>query len=201
MAQYFPDTDADLVIWLDNFLKVASANLATLGLVADDLKNTQSLQPTYIANLNTVEQKRTEYAFAVGTKDANKTKLIQNFKIIVNKIQANPTISVALKMQLGISTREGGQYPAIPNPPGNLSATMLSDGSIKLAWLRNGNAPRLQYAIEILMKSEIEWKLLDVCTTLTYIDKTHKPGNETKYRVIARRGKEKSLPSNEVVVL
>lgn len=198
---YYPNKDAELVIWLDNFLKVAATNLVALGLVADDLKTAQSLQPTYIANLNTVEQKRTEFASAVETKDATKTKLTQSFKLIVNKIQANSAVTVALKAQLGISTRQGGQYPTIPNPPSDFTAKMQSDGMVKLIWKRNGNAPNVQFIIEVKTNTDTDWRMLDVVTSTSYVDKAHKPGVETKYRIKVRRVLEIGPPSVEVIVV
>jgi hypothetical protein len=34
---YYPNKDADFIAWLANFVTIATANTAALGLVADDL--------------------------------------------------------------------------------------------------------------------------------------------------------------------
>jgi len=91
---YIPNKDADLVAWLANFLTVANANLAPLGLIAGDLTPISTLQPTYSTNLNDVEAKKAALASAVDTKDATKDSIVQKVRIVVNKIQANPAANI-----------------------------------------------------------------------------------------------------------
>ena len=94
---YYPTKDAEFSIWLGNFISVASGNLTALGLVAADIDPVKSIQPTYAANLSDVENKKTDLASSVETKDATKAFIIQNTRIIVNKIQANPAVTPPMK--------------------------------------------------------------------------------------------------------
>jgi len=89
--------DKQTIAWLANFLTVANANLAPLGLIAGDLTPITALQPTYYTNLNDVEAKKAALASAVDTKDATKDSIIQKVRVVVNKIQANPAVTPALK--------------------------------------------------------------------------------------------------------
>ena len=197
---YYPRKDADLIAWLANFLTIANANLAALGLVAGDLTPITALQPTYSTNLNDVETKKAALAASVDTKDATKDSIIDKVRIVVNKIQANPLVTPALKSQLGISTHEGGQYPAFPNPPADLVAELLPDGSVELDWSRNGNAPATQFIVETMIGAATEWTLLDVVTKTSYVHSGFAPGVQIKYIVKARRGDDTSGASNMAII-
>ena len=197
---YLPLKEAELVIWLANFVNVANANLVALGLVAADVDPIKTLQPTLTANLNDVEAKLAAYTAAVETKDATKDSIISKVRILVNKIQANPAVTVALKAQLGISTHEGGSYPQHPVPPTDLVAVLQSDGSVNLSWNRNGNAPKTQFVIEYSVGATTNWILLDVITKTNYNHKGFPAGVPIKYNVKARKGGETSGSSNTAIV-
>lgn len=196
MANYFPSKDAEFIAWLANFLTSATANLTALGLIAGDLTPISLLQPTYSTNLNDVEAKKAALAAAVDTKDATKDSIIQKVRVVVNKIQANPAVTPALKSQLGITTHDGGHYPVSPVPPNELVAELLPDGSVELDWNRNGNAPATQFVIEAMIGANINWTLLNVVTKTSFVHTGIQPGLPIKYIVKARRGNETSGPSN-----
>ena len=193
---YLPNKEADLVIWLANFVNIANANLAILGLVAADVDPVKALQPTLTANLNDVEAKKAAYMAAVDTKDATKDNVVAKVRILVNKIQANPAVTPSLKAQLGISTHDGGTYPQHPVQPTELVAVLQSDGSINLTWNRNGNAPGTQFVIEYSSGATTNWILLDVITKTNYNHKGFPAGVPIKYSVKARKGGETSGTSN-----
>ena len=197
---YYPNKDADFIAWLANFITIATANTAALGLIAGDLTPISTLQPTYSTNLNDVEAKKAALASAVDTKDATKDSIIQKVRVVVNKIQANPAVTPALKLQLGISPRDGSHYPVSPVPPNELVAELLPDGSIELDWSRNGNAPGTQFVIEYCLVPSTTWALLDVVTKTSFIHIGHPLGLPIQYIVKARKGSETSGPSNIAIV-
>jgi hypothetical protein len=197
---YYPAKDADFIAWLANFLTVANANLIPLGLIAADLTPVSTLQPTYSAQLNDVEAKKAALAGAVETKDATKDSVIQKLRLLVNKIQVNPAVTPALKSQLGISTREGGQYPQHPVAPDQLVAQLLPGGAIELDWNRNGNAPGTQFVIEYCLIPIGKWTLLNVVTKTNYVHDGHPLGSPIQYRVKARKANETSGQSNIALV-
>lgn len=66
-STYYPSKDAELVVWLGNFLiTVANANLVALGIVATDVDPIKALQPTYSTNLNDVETKKAASLICLG---------------------------------------------------------------------------------------------------------------------------------------
>ena len=197
---YYPSKDAEFIIWLQNFATVANANLAALGLIAGDMTPITTLQPTYTTNLHDVESKKRALTNAVDTKDATKDSIIQKVRVVVNKIQANPSVTPALKAQLGISTRDGGQYPVHPVEPNQLFAELLSDGGVELDWNRNGNAPGTQFVIECKIGSATEFSLINVVTKTSYIHIGLTPGTRAEYLIKARRNNETSGPSNIAIV-
>ena len=199
-STYYPSKDAELVVWLGNFITVANANLATLGIVATDVDPIKALQPIYSTNLNDVETKKAALSASVETKDATKDSIIQKVRLLVNKIQANPAVTPSLKAQLGISTRTGSTNPQHPVAPTDLVAELQSDGSVNLTWNRNGNAPRIQFVIESIVGTGTDWVLLDVVTRTNYTHLGVSPGEQVKYCIKARKGTETSGSSNLAIV-
>ena len=92
-----------------------------------------------------------------------------------------------MKSQLGISTREGGQYPQNPIAPTRLVANLLPDGRIKLHWDRNGNAPNVLFIIEYRLMPAGNWTLLDFVTKTSYIHAGYPIGTTIEYLVKARK--------------
>lgn len=193
---YLPTKDADLVAWLANFITVANANLVALGLEAGDITPISTLQPTYSTNLNNVEAKKAAYSASVDTKNATKSDIITNVRVVVNKIQANPDVTVALKAELGISTHEGGSYPETPVAPIDLIAELQPNGAVELDWSRNGNAPGTLFVVEWSVFPGSSWTLLDIVTKTSYVHTGAPLGNALQYWVKARRSDVTSGPSN-----
>lgn len=197
---YYPTKDSEFTIWLQNFTTVANANLVALDIVAGDLAPITTLQPTYTNNLNDVEAKKAALAGAVETKDATKATIIQNVRVVVNKIQANPDVTTALKAQLGISTREGGQYPLNPVEPNELVAEINVDGTIELSWNRNNNGPTTQFVIFAKIGNEANYRMLDVVTKTNYKHIGVTLAERIEYYVKARKNGVESGPSNIAII-
>ncbi len=200
MANYLPAKEAELTLWLTNFLTAANANLAALGLVAADLTAITTQQATFTSNLNDIETKKAALASAIDTKDASKESLLQKVRVIVNKIQANPAVTVAMKAQLGISTKEGGQHPQSPIPPTELMATLVPDTGIELDWSRNGNGPGTLFVIEYRLLPSAAWQLLDIITKTSYLHSGIAIGAGIEYHIKARKGNQTSGPCNIAVI-
>ena len=200
MASYYPTNDTQLIVWLNNFVTVANANLAALGLVAADMTPITTLQPTYTTTVNDVEIKKAALASATETKEATKEAVIQKFRLVVNRIQVNPAVTPALKAQLGISTNEGGKYPQHPVVPNELMATLIPEAGIELDWSRNGNGPGTQFVIEYRVLPSATWQLLDIITKTSYLHSGVALGTGIEYHIKARKGTQTSAPCNTVVV-
>lgn len=196
---YYPSKDAELNAWLDNFIHQANGNLAALGLIAGDITPISTAQTTYTGNYLDVEAKKAALASAVETKDASKDSIIQKVRVVVNKIQANPAVTPALKALLGISTHQGGSSPLHPVEPTELIANILPDGAIELDWSRNGNGANTQFVIEFNV-ANAGWKLLDIVTQTTFIHRGQPIGQQIQYIVKARKAGETSGASNIAMV-
>ncbi len=197
---YYPRKDSEFTIWLQNFTTVANANLAALDLVAGDLTPITTLQSIYTSNLNDVEAKKAALAGAVDTKNTTKASIIQNVRVVVNKIQANPNVTTALKAQLGISTREGGQYPINPVEPNELIAEINGDGTIELRWNRNGNGPTTQFIIYTKVGAEINYRILDVVSKTSYKHIGVSLAERIEYYIKARKNGVESGQSNIAII-
>ena len=114
MADYIPPRDGNFLGWEQNFLTVATANVTALGLVAGDLTPVTAGQTAFEEALTNHQAAQALAQSATAGKNDTRDALEDAIRVVVRKIQANPTVSNELKQQLGI-TAEQGRSPA-PTP-------------------------------------------------------------------------------------
>ena len=116
MADYLPRSDSEFRAWVTTFVTYANANLATLGLVAADLTLVTQAQTTFNAGLDAHLLASASAAAARETKDAAGTTLDQRIRVLVRRLQANPSLTNAHRQALGITvpadTRTSAPVPA-----------------------------------------------------------------------------------------
>ncbi len=200
MANYFPVRETEFMVWLGNFVTAVNANLATAGLVAADLTPITTLQATLTSNIADVETKKAALASATETKEANKEAVIQKVRALVNRIQANAAVTPAIKAQMGITTRDGGNYPQHPVPPNELMVTLIPKIGVELDWSRNGNGPGTQFVIEYRVLPSAAWQLLDIINKTSYLHSGIAIGEGIEYQIKARKGSLTSGPCNTAVI-
>ncbi len=197
---YIPSSDLDYQAWLLNFVTVANANLAALGLVAADMTPVTTAKTPFDAAIPDVVTKQKALSQAVQNKLAVRKTSVTSVRAVVRKLQANPAVTNALKAQLGITVKDTNPSPSAPVPPTDLVAHGLDSGTNMLTWKRNGNKSSVQFVIEAKIGTATDWTLVDVTTVTKYAHTNQKPGVKAIYRVRARRSTSISNPSNEAVV-
>ncbi len=197
---YIPAPDLDYQAWLVNFVTVANANLAALGLVAGDMTPVTTAKTPFDTAIPDVVTKQQALAQAVQNKVTTRKTSVGTVRTVVRKIQANPAVTNALKAQLGITVKDISPTPVTPVPPLDLVARGLDTGTNILNWKRNGNKPSVQFVIEAKIGTSTAWVLIDVTSATKYSHVFQQPGVKAIYRVRARRGSAVSEPSNEAVV-
>jgi len=197
---YLPARDLELNEWLENFIAVAGANLAALGLTNAEVNSVSIAQVSFEGNLADVNTAKKNYESAVEAKNTGKRVAVNLVRPLVKRIQAKAGVSNALKAQLGITVRDTEPTPIEPVPPVNLIVTGLPSGTNALDWKRGGNAPGTQFVVEYRMSDSNQWQMADVVTRTRYQHTNQRPGIAMVYRVRARRGTQVSEPSNEATV-
>jgi len=197
---YIPSQDLDYQAWLANFVTVANANLAALGLIAGDMTPVTTAKTPFDTAIPDVVTKKAALETAVQNKDTCRKNSVASVRTVVRKIQANPAVTNALKASLGITVKDTSPTPVTPIPPTDLVARGLDTGTNVLAWNRNGNKASIQFVIEAKIGTATSWTLVDVTTATKYAHTLQQPGVKAIYRVRARRGTVVSDPSNEAVV-
>ncbi|MCX6154129.1 MAG: hypothetical protein NT007_08215, partial [Candidatus Kapabacteria bacterium] len=148
-TSYLPAKDADLQAWATNFLTVTNANLTTLGLIAGDVTPTSTDKTNLDTAITNNVTKQAEAKAAAELKRTDRKKFETSVRILVRKIQANPSVSSQLKAQLGINVRDSNPSPVNPIPPTDLLANPNPNGTNKLSWNRNGNPQGTIFIIEM----------------------------------------------------
>ncbi|MBM2815758.1 MAG: hypothetical protein HW421_2520, partial [Ignavibacteria bacterium] len=139
-SDFMPQKDGDLVPWSENFITVANANLAALGLNAGDITTLTTKKTDYSTGLNNAIAKQAESKAATDNKKNKKDALKENIRLLARQIQAHPGVADNLKVQLGLKPADPVPTPAIPLPPTDLTMEMATGAAIRLRWNRSGNS-------------------------------------------------------------
>lgn len=197
---YLPAKDSDLQYWATNFLTVANANLPALGLVAADLTGITADKTSLDTSITNNKAKQAEAKAAADSKKTSRKKFETTARLLVRKIQANPSITSDLKKKLGITAKDTNPTPINPIAPKDLLANPNANGTNKLSWDRNGNPQGTIFIIEAQEQPGMPWAFVGTTTKSVYEHTNQTPGKTLYYRVRAQRTDVTSEPSNDAVV-
>lgn len=201
MANYIPAKDDEFKDWLGNFIIVANANLATLGLIAGDITQLSTDRGTLDTAINDAEVKKAASKSATQLKDTIRKSAEGKVRGIVKRIQANTAVSNALKAQLQITiTSSASSSSPTPISPTALIPKVIGSGEYELSWSRNGNKNGTFFVIEAIIGSAGSWTQIFATTKTKYIHGNNTPGEKIVYRVKAQRGEFQSSASNIAIV-
>lgn len=201
MADYIPKQDTQFQDWLGNFLLVANANLAGLGLIAGDITPITTDKGVFDTTITDSEAKRAASRAATYAKDTVRKSAETKVRAIVRRIQANPAVSDEMKGKLQI-TIPGSQPtpPSTPEPPEALFVKYVGNSNYELSWKRGSNIGRILYVIEAIIGNSTNWIQLFSTGKTKYLHTGNVPGLKIVYRVKAQRGETQSIPSVNITV-
>lgn len=197
---FIPKKEGDLVPWTENFINVANANLATLGLIAGDITSLTTKKNDYVTKLNTAIAKQAESKAATEAKNITKSDLVKNIRQYAKQIQARTMVPNNLKEQLGLKVKDNNPSPINPVPPSDLSAVSTLNGITKIKWNRNNNHPSTIFIVEKKDNNTNEWIIVGNTTKTNFETTSTGPLGTNFYRVKAQKGEMISESSNIVVV-
>lgn len=199
-SDFLPTKEGDLVPWTENFVSVANANLATIGLVAQDITTLRTKQTDFSTGLNNAIAKQTEAKSATDNKNIKKTALTDNIRMLARQISAKPGVTDNIKMQLGIKNPNSTPSSAIPLIPMDLTLETIAGGITRLKWGRNNNSQGTIFSIEASQKPDTEFIIIDSTTKTTLDTAFNFNGVTTYYRVRSKKNDQTSDPSNVVMI-
>ena len=197
---FLPTKDADLQSWTQNFITVANANLASLGIIAGDVTPVSTDKTSFDTSITNNNTKQAEAKAATQQKNTVKANLSTKIRVLVRKIQANPLVLPQLKAQLGITVGDSVPTPLIPQQPTELVANPTASGVNKLQWNRNENPFGTTFIIEVQENIGLPWIFAGTTSKSTFEHTGQIPGRMLFYRVKAQRNEQLSESSNVAVV-
>lgn len=197
---YIPSKEGDIDTWTENFIAVANANLATLGLAAPDITALTSKKIDFATKLNTAIVKQDESKTATEQKNKSKSGLVTNVRVLARQIQARPGVPGNIKAQLGLNGSRPTPSPLHPFPPVDLSGNIGVGGLANMKWNRNGNPQGTTFLIESSNNFDAGWHIIGTTTKTTYVTPLTEQSGRNFFRIKAQKGKLKSEGSNVIIL-
>ena len=199
-SDYIPRKEGDIVPWTENFVQVATANAAALGLATVDISALKTKNVDYATGLNLAIAKQAESKAATESKNIKKDAVIDTIRILARQVQAKPGVSDNLKSQLGLNIHDSSPSSLTPFPPKDLSAEIGIGGVCVLKWNRNSNSPGTIFLIETSVNTMADWHLIGTTTKTMYNAHLSADKGRNYFRIKAQKGDIISDPSSETVI-
>lgn len=198
-SDYIPSSDLAFQDWSGNFISVANANLATLGLIAGDLTPLTTDKGLLDTAITDNEAKQASARAATKKKELLRKSAEAKARALVKRIQAKSDVTADLKRQLQITVP--GSSPSLPpQTPLDLVANIIGEGSYSLSWKRNGNAQSIIFIVEALYSGVPDFVQIGAITKTTFVHTNNPPGLKITYRVKSQKGELFSPYSNHATV-
>lgn len=117
--RYIPVSDPDFLAWMNNFLTVLNANLATFGLVAADLTPLTNARNDFQTRLSNFQNAQIALRTASEAKKDSRAAAERLFRQMAQRINRHPNMTDALRAQLGLTVPKPRQRRGVgPEIPG-----------------------------------------------------------------------------------
>jgi len=196
----YPLNNADFLVWLVNFINIATANKAALDLSNDDLTELTGLQTSLEEKVNDNQAKHEAAQAATVAMQEERDEVNRKVSYYNKIFKADSGISNSLIESLGLNANTDGFTPTIPVEPTDLVAEGRSNGINYLKFNRNGNKSAVNFIIEAKIGDSADYVFVAVTTKTRFEHKNQTPGVRVFYRVKAVRGDLESAYSNEAVI-
>lgn len=188
-----PATDGDLVIALKTFSTAMETYATELGYSVGDEAATQAAYQEFDSKNTAAAVAKDAARGAVAAKTVAKRSSIETVCAYAQQIKNNPAATPAILSAFGITVEPKTAGPV--QTPSLLSASPRIDGSCRLTWKPNGNAPATTYVIDE-SSDGANWTFLATVTATKFVDLNAQVGVNNWYRVRAARAGQISPWSN-----
>ncbi len=197
---YFPKKEGEVVPWIENFVQVATANAAALGLGTVDITALKTMNGDLAGKINAAIAKQSEAKAATEAKNIQMDKTVDTVRSMVRQVQAKPGVPDNLKAQLRITIPSPSPTPSVLYPPKDLSAEMTAGGLCLMKWNRNSNNYSTTFIIEAGNKTTDKWEIIGTSTKSQYEAKLPASLGNNLFRVKAQKGTNISEASNVILI-
>lgn len=197
---YFPKKEGEVVPWIENFVQVATANAAALGLGTVDITALKTMNGDLAGKINAAIAKQSEAKAATEAKNIQMDKTVDTVRSMVRQVQAKPGVPDNLKAQLRITIPSPSPTPSVLYPPKDLSAEMTAGGLCLMKWNRNSNNYGTTFIIEAGNKTTEKWEMIGTTTKSQYEAKLPNTLGNNLFRVKAQKGTNISEASNVILI-
>ena len=197
---YFPSKEGEVVPWIENFVQVATANAAALGLGTVDITALKTMNGDLAGKINAAIAKQSEAKAATEAKNIQMDKTVDTVRSMVRQVQAKPGVPDNLKAQLRITIPSPSPTPSVLYPPKDLSAEMTAGGLCLMKWNRNSNNYSTTFIIEAGNKTTDKWEIIGTSTKSQYEAKLPNTLGNNLFRVKAQKGTNISEASNVILI-
>lgn len=104
-TDYIPSADSELSAWLDNFIKYANANLASLGLVAADVTPLQDAMTAWDSKYADHLSAQAAAQGARQAKEDARGTAVNVARQLAQRVQTNPNVQNSDRQLLGMNVR------------------------------------------------------------------------------------------------
>ena len=197
---YFPKKEGEVVPWIENFVQVATANAAAIGLGTVDITALKTMNGDLAGKINAAIAKQSEAKAATEAKNIQMDKTVDTVRSMVRQVQAKPGVPDNLKAQLRITIPSPSPTPSVLYPPKDLSAEMTAGGLCLMKWNRNSNNYSTTFIIEAGNKTTDKWEIIGTSTKSQYEAKLPNTLGNNLFRVKAQKGTNISEASNVILI-
>ena len=197
---YIPTKEGEVVPWIENFVQVATANAAALGLGTVDITALKTMNGDLAGKINAAIAKQSEAKAATEAKNIQMDKTVDTVRSMVRQVQAKPGVPDNLKAQLRITIPSPSPTPSVLYPPKDLSAEMTAGGLCLMKWNRNSNNYGTTFIIEAGNKTTEKWEMIGTTTKSQYEAKLPNTLGNNLFRVKAQKGTNISEASNVILI-
>ena len=197
---YIPTKEGEVVPWIENFVQVATANAAALGLGTVDITALKTMNGDLAGKINAAIAKQSEAKAATEAKNIQMDKTVDTVRSMVRQVQAKPGVPDNLKAQLRITIPSPSPTPSVLYPPKDLSAEMTAGGLCLMKWNRNSNNYSTTFIIEAGNKTTDKWEIIGTSTKSQYEAKLPESLGNNLFRVKAQKGTNISEASNVILI-
>jgi hypothetical protein len=197
-AGYIPRNDAEFLAWMNNFISVLNANLATFGLVAADLTPLTNARNDFQTKLGNFQTAETAFRTASEAKKTSRNAAEPLFRQMAQRINRHPAMTNALRAQLGLTVPKPRQRRGVgPEIPGvrlevDAGRVVIHFGTNPDDERRNGK-PDWAIGANIYIKAqdEADYRLLAFDTASPYVWEYRGAPKRFSFRVAYRGTRER----------
>ncbi len=196
MPDFVPKPDGELVAFGDRVVAAMEADEAAYGVTAAQSADLRAKLTAFRNSLASSEAAKAAARTAVAAKDVARDDFERTLRDVVKVVQVNSAVTDASRTAAGLPVHDTVRTSSAPVAPRDLVAVADAAGNADLKFNGNGNSSGARFVVQKKAGSSLEFVNVDVITATSLRVSGLVVGQRCEFRVLARRGKIDSAPSN-----